>query len=331
MSVNLPALLLRLTEGGEPVLLHGVTDEPPGTASGIRRLLEQGVLEQQPALTTWDPCPNCDCGATERAIRWHDGRPIAVCPVNADSDTPLSLETLRVYRVSLAGFAGQIAGALDLRDQPEEVVPCLWRLGRLEAGPIALLATSSAAVSRPGTIERLNALDSGARFILIGAIASASERAALAASGIGVVLPEDAFLPSEPTQPIRINRTRFETAVPGADPPLLTFNRLGFLVTFHGVPVQLGPRDFRVLFVLVREANDGGAAARRDDLHRELTGGSEAADQVGDEQIDKSINRIRTALCDAAGIPRSEGTKLIVTVRKHGYRLDIPGERIRVD
>jgi hypothetical protein len=112
---------------------------------------------------------------------------------------------LRVYRVSLADLTVQVARALGLRTQPEEVVPALWRLGRLEAGPIVLLATASAAVRRIGTMERLKALDPGARFILIGAIGSAAERAALAAAGISTVLPEDAFLPSEPAQPIRID------------------------------------------------------------------------------------------------------------------------------
>lgn len=329
--MTLPTLLLQLTEGGAPVLIQGTPDLPPAEVGAFRRLLEQGVLEQQGQLNSWDPCVGCACGADERAVRWRDGLPVAVCPIDAGADTPLSPDELQVYRVSLPALAQQIGRALGVRDRVEEVIPSLWRLGLLAAGQIALLATQSTAVRRPGAMERVKAVDPAGRFILIGAIESASERAALAACGIRVVLPEEAFLPSEPAQPIRINPTRFGADAPGAEAPLLNLNLLGFTVTFHGKPVHLGPRDFRVLSILVREARDGAAAARRDDLHAALTEGAEVADQVGDEQIDKSINRIRGALCHAAGLPRAEGARLIATVRKHGYRLDVPGERIRID
>lgn len=331
VTVSLPALLLQLSEGGEPVFIHGFPELSPAGAGAFRRLLEQGVLAQHEQLTTWDPCNDCDCGATERTVRWRDGRPFAACPANAAADTPLSPDMLRVYRVSLAGLAGQVAGALGLRDQPEEVVPSLWRLGRLEAGSVALLATTSAAARRAGTMERLKALDPGARFILIGSVASASERAALADRGISVVRPEDAFLPSEPALPIRIDRVRLQGNPAGGEPPLLTINHMGFTATFHGAALQFGRRDFRVLAVLVREASDGAAAARRDDLYRALTDRDDGEAESNDEQVDKSISRLRGALCDAAGLPRAEGTKLIVTVRGHGYRLDVPAARIHSD
>lgn len=86
----------------------------------------------------------------------------------------------------------------------------------------------------------------------------------------------------------------------------------------------------RVLNVLAREADDGGAAATRDDLYRALVGADDPDAPVNDAQVDNAVSSIRGALCDARGLPRAEGKRLIVAVRGHGYRLVTPPLRVLI-
>lgn len=330
-TVILPALLLQLSEGGEPALLNGYDALSEPGAGAFRRLLEIGVLEQQESLAAWDPCLGCDCGATERPIRWRLGRPFAACPADVLADTPLQPEMLRVYRLSPDRFAEQVGLAVGINRKPEEILPALWRLGELASGRVVALAMCSTAALRPGAFDRLRAIDRDARIVLIAAIGAASAVAALAERRIDVLRPDEAFLPSEAAWPIRVNRSRFDGTAPGHEKPLLIVNQLGVTATFHEMPLTLSRRDFQLLLVLVREANDGGAAALREDLYRALTEYDDEDIPPGDEQVDKSISRVRGALCAAAGITRAEGRKLIVAVRKHGYRLTVPRSRIQID
>lgn len=329
--MNLPTLLLRLSEGGEPALLNGFDASFGGGAGAVQRLLEQGVLEQQETLVAWDPCAGCDCGAMERPVRWRHGRPFAACPVDVLADTPLQPEMLRVYRLSPDHLAQQVGLAVGTKGQPEEILPALWRLGELASGRVVVIAMRSAAALHPGVFDRLRIIDRDAHITLIAAIGSASTIAALAERGIDVLRPYEVFLPSEAAWPIRVNRNRFEGAPPVHGQPLLTVNKFGVTATFHGIPLTLARRDFQLLLVLIREANDGGAAALREDLYKALADDDDADIPLGDEQVDKSVSRVRGALCMAAGVPRAEGRKLIVAVRKHGYRLTVPKNRIQID
>jgi hypothetical protein len=298
-------------------------------ARALPWLVEQGVLALHERLTSWDPCAGCECGLAERPIRWTGGRPFAACPLDADSDTALEPSVLAVYRLAPARLAALVARAAGTPGHPEEVVPALWRLGRLAGGRVLVLAMSSAAVRHPGAFDRLRAIDGAARITLVAAIASASEGAALRERGVDVVAPDDAFLPGEPAQPIRLDHDRLLGAT-SADPDLLEVHPMAVSAAFGGRPLPLEPRDFRVLAVLAREADDGGAAATRDDLYRALVDDDSADAPIGDEQVDKSVTRIRAVLCEVAGCPRDHGRRLIAARRGHGYILDTSIVRVRI-
>jgi DNA-binding response OmpR family regulator len=108
----------------------------------------------------------------------------------------------------------------------------------------------------------------------------------------------------------------------------LAVNVLGVTASFAGAQLRLRARDFDVLAVLAREAADGQALAQQDDLLRALSGREDRAEPIAVEQLEKSISRIREALCSAAELPRQQGRDLIVNVRRRGYRLASPPIRV---
>lgn len=327
--VNLPSQLLRLSEGGEPALTHG---PEPGSADAraFSRLVELGVLERQEDLTAWDPCVGCDCGADERPIRWGGNRPVAICPVDAGQDMVLAAYEIETYRLQPARLAAQICRAAELDRAPDMVVQGFWLIGRVAADRTLVVAMSTSALRHPATLDRLRTIDQPARFTLIARITSTTEIAALAERGIDVVSPDDAFLPSLPQQPVRLDMQRLREAGATAELPLLAVNAMAVTAVYQGRPMAIRRRDFQVLLVLVREARDG-AAALREDLYHALEGSTNAENPPSAHEIDKVIDRLRAAFCAAIGAPRSFGREVIRTVRSHGYRLDIPANRIRAD
>jgi DNA-binding winged helix-turn-helix (wHTH) protein len=320
---------LQRSEAGQPAYLLGVPQLPPEGAGAFERLLELGVVVHGPRLEAWDPCPNCSCGAEQRPIRWKDGTPYAACPVACADDERLDPGELQLFEISIGRLAELTARGAGLGDHPSEVTPGLWRLGRL-SGRVVALAASGAAARAPGCLDRLKTIDPAVRLALIAALPSAVEVAALAERGVDVIDPTEAFLPSSSRRPVQVNVERLSSLVANHDPDLLVVNPMAMSCELGGRPLRLEPRDMRVLIVLAREANDGDAAATRDDLYRALVNQDDAEASVGDEQVDKSISRIRGALCDARGLQRSDGTRLISAIRGHGYRLVLGRVRVLI-
>jgi DNA-binding winged helix-turn-helix (wHTH) protein len=330
VNENLPVLLLRQSEGGDPAYLLGVPDLSPAAASAFQRLLEVGAVVHDRVLDTWDPCATCRCGAEERHVRWTAGIPVAICPLSRDDDEPLDPGDLQLFQISLNRLAELVGRAAGLDDRPEQVAPRLWRLGRLAGGRVLLLATSTSALRGEGVFDRLKMLDRSARFTLIANVKSAIDIAALAERGIDVVPPDEAFTASEPARPVRVDLNRLLMVTVTSDPDVLEVSPRAFTSAFGGRALQLEPRDARVLNILAREADDGESLATRDDLYRALVDRDDADPPVGDEQLEKSVSRIRGALCDARGLPRAEGKRLIAAVRGHGYRLVTPTIRVLI-
>jgi len=330
VNESLPVLLLRQSEGGDPAYMLGVPDLLPAATSAFQQLLALGAVVHARVLDTWDPCATCTCGAEERNVRWIGGTPIAICPISREDDEALDPSDLQLFHISLARLAELVGRAAGLEDRPEQVAPRLWRLGHLGGGRVLLLATSSSAVRGAGVFDRLKVLDRSARFTLIANMKSAIDIAALGERGIDVVPPEEAFMASEPTRPVRVDMSRLLVVTVTSDPELLEVNPMALTATIGGRALQLEPRHARVLNILAREADDGGAVATRDDLYSALVGRDDANAPVGDEQVDKAVSSIRRALCEARGLPRSAGMKLIVAVRGHGYRLVAPPIRVLI-
>jgi DNA-binding winged helix-turn-helix (wHTH) protein len=223
-----------------------------------------------------------------------------------------------------------VTRAAEMDDRPEEVTQGVWRLGRMASGHVLILVVSPSVLRNNAMIDRLRLLEPEARFTVIAVLKSVTEKAILAERGFEIIHPDDAFLPSEPERPVRLNLERIQTPAGSNDPDLLVVNPRSLAFTLGGKKVSLEPRDARVLKILAREASDGESPATRDDLYGALIDRDDSEAPVGDDQVDKSISRIRKNLAEVRGVPRSQGQLFIVAVRRVGYRIDTSRLRLLI-
>lgn len=108
-------------------------------------------------------------------------------------------------------------------------------------------------------------------------------------------------------------RRRERGGNPGLQFGELHMNRLDRTVQYRAGPVELTPREFALLEVLM--LRQGGCCSREELLKRVWRSASEASTNV----VDVYVNYIRHKLAAASG--RSGGKSPIETVRGHGYRL----------
>lgn len=329
MNDSLAKLLLRRSAAGPEPVLAG-RDAAPFVGPVFSRLLAKGILTELPPAVSWPPCAGCGCGLGERPIVEIGGQLVAECPDEAGASVTLAPHDLRSFLIDVARLVTLLTAGSGWPDAPEPLGTGVWRLGDLADGHAVVLILDSLAFRAPALLPVLRAAPApSSTTLLVPPGADAGARRRFLDMRYHLVGLLDAVHPTE----LRLQR---EKLMPGAGAPtlladgsmLLSINRLGLTASFHGVPLSLRPRDVDVLAVLAREAGDGGALARQDDLLRALGGDEDRAEPIAGEQLEKSISRIREALCNAAGLPRAEGRTLIVNVTRRGYRLASPPIRV---
>lgn len=328
MTDSLARLLLRRSAAGPGAVLWG-RDAAPHFGPAFDRLLAGGVLTERAPATTWGPCRTCDCAFRARAIVEIDGRLVAECPDDAAASVVLAPHEIRSFAIEAGMLVAELATASGLSGPPEALADGIWHLGGLADGRAVVFVSYAAACnSQLMAILRGTVTPSATTLLLPSGIPPAVQRH-LRDAGCHLVAATDALDGTV----LRLDREALASPAAGSvkatcDQILLTINRIAVTATFDGKPLGLEPRDFRALIVLAREAEDGGAVALRDDLYKALMDRDDAEMPIGDEQVDKSVSRIRGAFCAAAGLPRTAGRTLIVGVRKHGYRLASPPIRV---
>jgi DNA-binding winged helix-turn-helix (wHTH) protein len=94
------------------------------------------------------------------------------------------------------------------------------------------------------------------------------------------------------------------------------------IATLDGKEVDLTPREFDVLVALANEAKQGAGFVPRDDLLTIIEAHRRDDDRTaGPRDLENAISRTRRALAAAAGLPSSEGSRIIQSRRGVGYRL----------
>ncbi|MBI1187361.1 MAG: hypothetical protein GC206_08545 [Alphaproteobacteria bacterium] len=328
MTDNLAKLLLRRSASGPAPILAGRDAAFLGPA--FERLLAKGILTELPPASSWPPCAGCCCGFGERLIVEIGGQLVAQCPDDANADTVLDAADLRSFAIDADRLVAVLTAGTGWPDPPERLGASVWRLGDLAEGRAVVLVLDALALQPSVLLPILRAAPPPPSTTLVvppGAAADARRpfldmRYHLVGL-LEALHPTDLALRREQLAPIGT-----KAAALSAGDILLTINPLGLAAEFGGVPLVLRARDFDVLAVIAREAADGRALARQDDLLQALAGGEDGADPVATEQLEKSISRIRDALCSAAGLPRAQGRKLIVNLSRRGYRLAVPPIRV---
>lgn len=332
MNDSLAKLLLRRSAAGPEPILSG-RDAAPFLGPVFARLLAKGILTELPPASSWPPCAGCGCGFGERRIVEIDGRLVAECPDDANADTVLDSGDLRSFSIAVDRLVAMLAAGTSWPDPPERLGVGVWRLGDLADGRAVVLVVDPLVFQPPVLLPVLRAVPTPQNTtLLVPPGVDAGARRPFLDMRYHLVGLLDALHPTD----LSLQRDRLAPSALGTagtagtdrDMMLLTVNVLGVTASFAGAQLRLRARDFDVLAVLAREAADGGALAQQDDLLRALSGGDDRAEPIADEQLEKSISRIREALCTAAGLPRTEGRTLIVSVRRRGYRLASPPIRV---
>jgi hypothetical protein len=329
LNDSLAKLLLRRSAAGPAPILSG-RDSAPFLGLAFARLLAKGILTELPPASSWLPCAGCTCGFSERPIVEIDGRLVAECPDDADAGTSLDAADLRSFAIAVDRLVEMLAAGTGWLDPPERLAAGVWRLGDLAEGRAVVLVVDPLAFQPSVLLPVLRAAPAPpSTTLLVPPGVDADARRPFLDMRYHLVGLLDALHPTE----LSLQRDRLAPSALGTprtdrDGMLLSVNVLGVTASFAGAQLRLRARDFDVLAVLAREAADGGALAQQDDLLRALSGGDGGAEPIADEQLEKSISRIREALCTAAGLPRTEGRTLIVSVRRRGYRLASPPIRV---
>jgi hypothetical protein len=329
-GTGLAALLLRRSASGPGAALWG-RDAAPHFGPAFDRLLADGVLAERAPAAVWGPCRACDCALRARPIAEVGGKLVAECPEDANASLVLAPHEVRSFAIDVGALVAALARASGLAGAPEPLADGIWHLGTLADGrAVVLVLFQAAAADAGGLIAVLRgAVAPPATTLLLPTGVPPAALRRLRDVGCHLAAVVDALDGGE----LRLDRAALAPPTAGGargarDPNLLVIDRMAVAATFGGVPLRLEPRDFRALTVLAREAGDGGAVALRDDLYKALVGREDLEAPIGDEQVDKSVSRIRAALCRAAGLRRGAGRTLVVGVRKHGYRLAAPPVRV---
>jgi len=329
LNDSLAKLLLRRSAAGPEPTLSG-RDAAPFLGPAFARLLAKGILTELPPAVSWPPCANCSCGFGERRIVEIDGRLVAECPDDANADTVLDASDLRSFAIAVDRLVAMLAAGTSWPDPPERLGAGVWRLGDLADGQAVVLVVDPLVFQPPVLLPVLRAVPTPqSTTLLVPPGVDAGARRPFLDMRYHLVGLLDALHPTE----LSLKRDRLAPSAIGAPATdaggmLLAVNVLGVTASFAGAQLRLRARDFDVLAVLAREAADGQALAQQDDLLRALSGREDRAEPIAVEQLEKSISRIREALCSAAELPRQQGRDLIVNVRRRGYRLASPPIRV---
>ncbi|MBB5691704.1 helix-turn-helix domain-containing protein [Roseomonas alkaliterrae] len=329
MNDSLAKLLLRRSAAGPEPILSG-RDAAPFLGPAFARLLAKGILTELPPASSWPPCAGCTCGFGERPIVEIDGRLVADCPDDANAGTVLDAADLRSFAIAVDRLVAMLAAGTGWLDPPERLAAGVWRLGDLAEGRAVVLVVDPLAFQPSVLLPILRAVPAPpSTTLLVPSGVDADTRRPFLDMRYHLVGLLYALHPTD----LSLQRDRLAPSATGAPATdaggmLLAINVLGVTASFVGAQLRLRPRDFDVLSVLAREAADGQALARQDDLLRALSGGEDRAEPIAVEQLEKSISRIREALCSAAELRRQQGRDLIVNVTRRGYRLASPPIRV---
>lgn len=310
MHDSLTTRLWQLSEAGEPAVMIG-RQHGPDEAAVFSRLLQLGVLLQAERLTTWNTCSDCDCGADERAIRWNGDVPFAACAADNRRDEMLTKEDLATFHVISAALLTETATALGL-GMPEQIVPGLWRLGRLPDGRVVTAAPTRAGVQMPGLVGALRMVDAEGPIVLVGPPLPEVRRAELARQGIHAVAVAEILLSPGQMPLLGFDISRLPDGNAGKHRLVLTPSTR--TVRLEGREVVLRPRPFQLLAILVRQHRRGTPIVSRHDLYREMFSA-----ETSDTAVRGLVAELRELLVKAFGGQAASG--LVETHSGLGYAL----------
>ena len=274
-----------------------------------------------------------DRGATVLA---RVGEQVAAVSLDGEDETVLvSARTARQYDIDFAAFCHQFRAANRLRGR---------ELQSVHQNAVWLGAVGRGSRRREFYVVRgLNARNAGETALALKGRASGApvtiltptERnltsdilKRLSADQIAVVAIEH-ILTDDDQHPFAISIPAVRVAAAPSETERLTVDTQGHRARFDGGEVKLTRRDFAVLVLLANELTDQNGIVPRSSISvtiRDSTGN----DDTNEEQIEKTISRLRSALRKAGGLSPKAAKTLIKMTRRVGYQLMLAPDAARV-
>jgi len=320
MTETLAKLLLRQSEAGEPALLWG-RQAAPFFGREFDRLLSQGVLIEEAPATDWAPCPDCECGLDSRRVQNIAGHLVASCPVDRTSDTVLSADHLRSFRIVPAVLVREIAAASGFGDAPSDVVPGVWRLGLAASNRAVFLALSGNAVLQPGLIGTLRLVDRSSPITVIAPALAAAEQTRFAEAGVFLVAI-DSCLGADSSVSFAIDPGRLEPTLRLA--PRLVIHQAAKSAELDGVACALSDQTFALLVLMAERLSTKSPFVSAGEIEARIWG--TLIHLVAREARDV-VRELRSMLSAGAADPTA-ARRLIENKRSRGWRLRLTAEEV---
>ena len=318
MTASLTALLLQLSESGDPAILWG-RQAKPYFGKDFERLLNGRLLVEEARAEEWDVCDACECDHDVRLIQEINDQIIAACPVDQRGDSVLDPEDMRSFRIDAALIAGEIAAASGFA-KPSQVMPGVWYLGKTSTKRCLFIALTRDSVLSPGLIAALKATDHGQPITFVGPSVAAADLLRFAEAGIHFVVTAEAFV---------AEGTAFALDARKLMPPAsiearLTLFRSHSKLLLDGGELELPPISFKLLCLLAEHVVRGDGVVSRQQIDKHLWSTVVSKTAAAD-----AIRNLRDAL-KKMGKTGAKNAELVRTLPTQGYILDIAASDIRL-
>jgi DNA-binding winged helix-turn-helix (wHTH) protein len=279
------------------------------------------IVEDEPA-DTWSTCSNCECGLDARPIQRINGRSVAACPLDANSDAVLDEDDLKSFRIDVPRLVAEIASASGFASDPSEIMNGVWHLGAILPGHTVFVVPSVASAQKSDLVPVLRAAVGEARITLLAPDLSGTQRRRLKDAGMELLRLCDA-VGANADAPFALSIPARASARHIAPRLIVVCSQQS--VTLDGTEIALPPRPFTVLLTLAEAASQGLPLVQRGDLQKRLYG-NRAVDK---RLVADAVRDLREKLASRGRRAKDKET-LIETRSQVGYALAVPGEAIQI-
>lgn len=322
-AAELVRLLLRQSDR-HPVRAIGASEFSPYDPRLVRSLRNQGILVERENLR--------DDGAAVFQIV--NDSLVVVDPETGECERYEDALDVRTFDIDFGAICRAIREQSDLIGPgPMAISARLWRLGRHErhgrAAEVCLARQLREETAQQIVDHVRGAIDSEAPVALI----SLGDRDVPTAVGrqldglrMTLAFGTDLLL-DDPDRPFAFDLTRIRVPTGQQTPNArLQIDRIGRRVIFEGNELTVEPRDFDAFALIAEEAVAAGGWVLRDSIAATLQ--SSTGRESNPEQVDRCINRLRTAFKNLGGVIEVPKRAFIETKPKVGYRLTLSPSEI---
>ena len=312
------------------LVLQRIDRHPIGEVDGVEierfsgaaldALLAHRILVQRSPLEELDGCP----------VQWLGGKPFLFDPEGERPPERIDPRLLSTYEIDVLALCRTLRRANELAGPPvAELVERAYFIGHRGSGKRRRSLCLVRLFRDDSVLETVYLLRghiaAGQLVVLVPNVVVLRRptfRSLATENAVVVSIPE-ALVNTTSAEPFALEiPVRLDAEAGVVASARLRLDSGNRIATLDGKEVDLTPREFDVLVALANEAKEGDGFVPRDDLLTIIEAHRRDDDRTaGPRDLENAISRTRRALAAAAGLPSSEGSRIIQSRRGVGYRL----------